>query len=288
MSKSKMGPTLLKKSTRTAKFGMIIVILWIFCAVFAPLISPYGMDDKDIMMRLTPPCWLPGGSMAHIFGTDELGRDVLARLIYGSRVSLIVGVMAVVVSLVIGTTLGLISGYFGGKVDAVIMRVVDVMLSFPFIFMALCLMAVLGSSLTNVIIVLGVTGWVPYTRTIRAQTLSLREREFVTAAHTEGCTNLRIIFKHIMPNVIDNAIVLGTLEMANAILSEASLTFLGLGVPPSIATWGNMIATGRQYIYNAWWLTAIPGVIIFLVCLSINFVGDWVRDVRDPRLRGSN
>ena len=282
------GLTVLKKSTLTAKIGLVIVVLWIICAIFAPLLAPYGMDDKDISMRLTPPCWEDGGTTEHILGTDEMGRDILSRLLYGSQVSLIVGIMAVVVSLVIGTTLGLISGYFGGKIDTVIMRLVDVMLAFPFIFMALCLMAVLGSSLTNVIIVLGITGWVPYTRTIRAQTLSLREREFVIAAHTEGCSHWQIIFKHILPNVIDNAIVQGTLEMAGAILSEASLTFLGLGVPPSIATWGGMVATGRQYIFNAWWLTAIPGLLIFLVCLSINFVGDWIRDVRDPRLRGSD
>jgi peptide/nickel transport system permease protein len=167
------------------------------------------------------------------------------------------------------------------------MRIVDVMLSFPFIFMALVLMAVLGSGLTNVIVVIGITGWVPYARTVRAQTLSLKEREFITASDTIGCNDMRIILKHILPNIIDSAIILGTLEMSSAILSEASLTFLGMGIPPSMATWGSMVASGREYIYTAWWITALPGLAIFLVCLAINFVGDWVRDVRDPRLRST-
>ena len=277
----------LKSSTRTAKFGMVIIILWILCAIFVDVIAPYGPNDVNIMLRMKPPAWMDGGSSAHLLGTDELGRDVLSRLIYGCQISLIVGLMSVVVSLIIGTTLGLVSGFFGGKVDAVIMRACDVMLAFPFIFMALCFMAVLGSGLKNVIIVLGITGWMSYARTVRGQTLSLREREFVRAATTSGCKRTRVMFRHILPNVIDQAIVLGTLEMGTSILSEASLTFLGMGVPATIPTWGNMIASGRDYIYTAWWLTTFPGLVIFLVCLSINFVGDWIRDVRDPRLRGA-
>ena len=277
----------LKSSTRTAKFGMVIIILWILCAIFADVIAPYGPNDVNIMLRMKPPAWMDGGSSAHLLGTDEVGRDVLSRLIYGCQISLIVGLMSVVVSLIIGTTLGLVSGFFGGKVDAVIMRACDVMLAFPFIFMALCFMVVLGSGLKNVIIVLGITGWMSYARTVRGQTLSLREREFVRAATTSGCKKTRVMFRHILPNVIDQAIVLGTLEMGTSILSEASLTFLGMGVPATIPTWGNMIASGRDYIYTAWWLTTFPGLVIFLVCLSINFVGDWIRDVRDPRLRGA-
>lgn len=288
MNKSKRFLKILKKSSFAAKMGLIICTIWIICAIFAPLISPHDPNEKDINRRFVPPCWEKNGTSQYILGTDEVGRDVLSRLIYGSRVSLIVGIMAVIVSLIIGTTLGVIAGYFGGVVDAVIMRIVDVMLSFPFIFMALCLMAVLGASLINVIIVLGLTGWVPYARTIRAETLSLKEREFVTAANIQGCRSMRTIIRHIVPNVIDSAVVLGTLEMATAILSEASLTFLGLGVPPTIATWGSMVATGRNYIWSNCWLTIIPGIAIFLVCLSINFVGDWIRDVRDPRLRGTD
>lgn len=277
----------LKSSTRTAKFGMVIILLWIFCAIFASVISPYGPNEVDIMQRMKPPAWMNGGSDAHLLGTDEMGRDVLSRLIYGCQISLLVGMMSVVVSMVIGTTLGLLAGFFGGKVDSIIMRACDVMLAFPFIFMALCFMAVLGSGLNNVIIVLGITGWTSYARTIRSQTLSIKEREFVRAANTIGDKKSRILFHHILPNVVDQAIVLGTLEMGTSILSEASLTFLGMGVPATIPTWGNMIATGRQYIYTAWWLTTFPGIMIFLVCLSINFVGDWIRDARDPRLRGA-
>jgi peptide/nickel transport system permease protein len=265
---------------------MVIIILWLLCALLAPAISPYGPNDVNITKRFVPPAWTEKGTMEHVLGTDEMGRDVLSRLIYGSQVSVLVGFSAVAIGMVLGVSLGLLAGYFRGWVDIAIMRGVDVMLAFPFIFLALVLMAVLGSSLANVILVLGLTGWVPYTRTIRAQVLSVREREFVTAAGTIGNTSPRIVFRHILPNVVDSAIILGTLEMGTAILSEASLTFLGLGVPPSIPTWGNMIATGREYIYTAGELTAIPGIAIFLVCLSINFVGDWVRDVRDPKLRG--
>lgn len=283
-----------KKSTRTAKFGLVIVFLWIFCAVFAPFLAPYGPDEGDITQRLKEPAFvtvLKGGELdpdapLHILGTDEMGRDVLTRIIYGSRISLIVGIMAVCISLAIGTALGLIAGYWGGWVDSVIMRIVDVMLAFPFMFMALCFMAVLGPSLSNVVLVLGITGWVPYTRNVRAQVLSLRTREFVVAAEVAGASKLRVLLRHILPNVLDSAIVLGTLEMASAILSESSLTFLGMGIPPTIPSWGQMVSIGRDYIYNAWWLSTFGGLAIFIVCLSINFVGDWIRDVRDPRLRG--
>lgn len=276
----------LRKSTRTAKFGLVIIVLWILCAILASFIAPHEPNEVDIAKRFIPPVWQENGSAEHIFGTDEMGRDVLSRLIYGAQVSMIVGILSVVIGMGIGVILGLVSGYMGGMTDTIIMRIVDMMLSFPFIFMALCLMAVMGSSLLNVILVLGITGWVSYTRTIRAQVLSVKEREFVRAANTIGCKGSRVLFKHILPSVVDSAIILATMEMSSSILAEASLTFLGMGIPPSIPTWGNMIATGRQYIYSAWWLTAIPGVAIFLVCLSINFVGDWLRDVRDPRLRG--
>lgn len=277
---------MLRKSTITAKIGLFIVLVWILCAVFAPFISPHAPEAVDIMQRMKPPAWQDGGSMEHVLGTDEMGRDVLSRLIYGARISLVIGVCSVVVGMTIGVVLGLLAGYIGGWVDAVIMRLVDMMLAFPFTFLALCLVAVLGSSLENVIIVLGITGWASYTRTVRAQVLSVREREFIRASTTIGCKDGRILFKHILPSVIDSAIILATMEMGSAILSEASLTFLGMGVPPSIPTWGNMISSGRQYIYTAWWLTTLPGLAIFIVCLGINFIGDWARDIRDPRLRG--
>ena len=277
---------MIRHSTRTAKFGLVVVAVWIVVAVLAPILAPYGMNDIDVAQRLAPPCWMEGGSMDHIFGTDQLGRDVLTRLIYGSRISLIVGIVAGIVGLVIGVILGLLAGYFGGWIDVVISRMIDVMLAFPFIFLALLLVAALGASLTNVILVLGITGWVPYARTGRAQVLSVKEKEFVKAAHALGCSDGRIIFKQILPSVIDSAIILGTMDIGTIILSEASLTFLGLGIPPNIATWGNMIANGNDYIFSAGWLTMIPGIALLIGCISINFVGDWLRDVRDPRLRG--
>ncbi len=186
-----------------------------------------------------------------------------------------------------GMTAGLLAGYFGGFVDNVLMRLVDVMNAFPFMFMALCFMVALGSGLGNIILVLGITGWVPYARTIRAEVLSIRKRDFIIAAEVEGCSNARIIVRHILPNVFDSAIVLATMQMATTILSEASLTFLGMGLPTSIPSWGQMISSGRSYIFTDFWLTLIPGIAIFIVSLSINFVGDWVRDLRDPRLRGT-
>lgn len=277
---------MIRHSTRTAKFGLVVVAVWIVVAVLAPILAPYGMNDIDVAQRLVPPCWMEGGSMDHIFGTDQLGRDVLTRLIFGSRISLIVGIVAGIVGLVIGVILGLLAGYFGGWIDVVISRMIDVMLAFPFIFLALLLVAALGASLTNVILVLGITGWVPYARTVRAQVLSVKEKEFVKAAHALGCSDGRIIFKQILPSVIDSAIILGTMDIGTIILSEASLTFLGLGIPPNIATWGNMIANGNDYIFSAGWLTMIPGIALLIGCISINFVGDWLRDVRDPRLRG--
>jgi len=276
----------LKQSTRTAKFGLVVVAIWILVAIFAPILAPYGVNDIDVVQRLSPPCWMENGSMEHLLGTDQLGRDVLTRLIYGSRISLIVGIVAGIVGLVIGVVLGLLAGYFGGWIDAVISRIIDVMLAFPFIFLALLLVAALGSSLTNVILVLGITGWVPYARTIRAQVLSVKEKEFIKSANALGCSDWRIIFKQILPSVIDSAIILGTMDVGTIILSEASLTYLGLGIPPNIATWGNMIANGNDYIFDAGWLTMVPGIALLLGCISINFVGDWLRDVRDPRLRG--
>lgn len=278
----------MKKMPWTAKFSFIVVIVWVFFAIFTDFLEPFDPTKVDITKRLFPPSWCEGGNAEHFLGTDEVGRDVLSRLMHGSRLSIIVGIMAVAVSLAIGMSLGLIAGFFGGKVDAVIMRIVDMMLSFPFIFLALCFMAVLGSSLFNVILVLGITGWVPYARTIRASVLALKKREFIVAATTLGSSPFRILVKHLIPNVIDTAIVLGTMEMGSSIISEASLTFLGMGVPVSIPTWGQMIATGREYIFKSWWLCLFPGIAVFLVVLAVNFIGDYMRDMRDPKLKSSD
>lgn len=278
---------LYKEAGILAKIGLVIILLWVVVAVCAPLLAPYNPTKVDVANSFIPPAFSEGGSSAHIFGTDEVGRDILSRLIYGSRISLIVAIVAGILSMVIGTVIGLAAGYFGGKVDTVCMRIVDVMLAFPFMFMALCFMVALGSGLGNIILVLGITGWVPYARTVRAEVLSIRKREFIISSEIVGCSKWRVIRTHVLPNVIDSAIVITTMQMANTILSEAALTFLGMGLPASIPSWGQMISSGRSYIYTAWWLTMIPGVAIFLVSLSINFVGDWIRDARDPRLRGT-
>lgn len=277
-----------KKMPWTAKFGFGVILIWVFFAAFTNYLEPHDPTAIDITQRLIPPVWCEGGTATYLLGTDEMGRDILSRLMHGSRLALIVGILAVVVSLVIGVTLGLLAGFFGGWIDAVIMRIVDMMLSFPFIFMALCFMAVLGSSLFNVILVLGITGWVPYTRQIRASVLALRKKEFIVAVETLGGSTSRILAKHIVPNVIDTAIVLGSMELGSSIISEASLTFLGMGIPVSIPTWGQMIATGREYIFTGWWLTLFPGLAVFIVVLAVNFVGDYLRDTRDPRLKSAD
>ena len=278
---------LYKDARFPVKVGLAVIAVWILVAIFAPLLAPYDPIKVDVTSSFIPPAFNAGGSSLHLLGTDEVGRDILSRLLYGSRVSLIVAIVSGVLSMIIGTTIGLIAGYFGGKVDTICMRIVDVMLAFPFMFMALCFMVALGSGLSNIILVLGITGWVPYARTIRADVLSIRKREYIISAELVGCSKWRVICTHVLPNVIDSAIVIATMQMANTILSEAALTFLGMGLPASIPSWGQMISSGRSYIYTAWWLTMIPGIAIFLVSLSINFVGDWLRDIRDPRLRGS-
>ena len=275
------------KASLPVKIGLLIILIWVLTAVFAPLLTEYDPAKADITNSFLPPAFCEGGVREHPLGTDEVGRDIYARLVYGSRISLIVAILSGMVSMVIGTIAGMLAGYFGGAIDNLLMRLVDVMNAFPFMFMALCFMVALGSGLGNIVLVLGITGWVPYARTVRAEVLSIRKRDFIVAAEIAGCSSGRLIFTHIFPNIIDSAIVITTMQMANTILSEASLTFLGMGLPADIPSWGQMISSGRSYIYTDFWLTLIPGLAIFLVSLSINFVGDWVRDLRDPRLRGA-
>lgn len=275
------------KASLPVKIGLLIILIWVLTAVFAHLLTEYDPSKADITNSFLPPAFCEGGVREHPLGTDEVGRDIYARLVYGSRISLIVAILSGMVSMVIGTIAGMLAGYFGGAIDNLLMRLVDVMNAFPFMFMALCFMVALGSGLGNIVLVLGITGWVPYARTVRAEVLSIRKRDFIVAAEIAGCSSGRLIFTHIFPNIIDSAIVITTMQMANTILSEASLTFLGMGLPADIPSWGQMISSGRSYIYTDFWLTLIPGLAIFLVSLSINFVGDWVRDLRDPRLRGA-
>ncbi len=267
-----------------AVFGLIMVLGVIFCAVFSPLISPHDPILQDVEKRLIPPVWQEGADPSYLLGTDHLGRDIVSRLIYGARISIVVSVSAVALSAFLGTLIGLLSGFYGGKVDSIFMRIADVQLAFPFILLAIAIIAVLGPNLQNIIIVMGITGWVIYARVVRAEVLSLREKEFILSVRALGGSNGRIIFKHLLPNVIPPIIVIVTLEMARMIIMEAALSFLGLGIQPPTPTWGGMLADGRVYLATSWWLATFPGLVIMLVVLGINLLGNWLRDMLDPRL----
>jgi peptide/nickel transport system permease protein len=267
-----------------ATFGLIMVLGVMVSAIFAPLLSPHDPILQDVEKRLLPPVWQSGGDPAYLLGTDHLGRDIVSRLIYGARISIVVSVSAVAFSAFLGTFIGLLSGFYGGKVDSVFMRLADVQLAFPFILLAIAIIAVLGPNLRNIIIVMGITGWVIYARVVRAEVLSLREKEFITSVKALGGSNRRIIFQHLLPNVIPPIIVIVTLEMARMIIMEAALSFLGLGIQPPTPTWGGMLADGRVYLVTSWWLATFPGLVIMLVVLGINLLGNWLRDILDPRL----
>jgi peptide/nickel transport system permease protein len=265
--------------------ALLVLAIVIAVAIAAPWLAPHDPTFIDVGERLKPPTWSPGGSPRYILGTDSLGRDVLSRLIFGSRVSIVVGLTVVLISGSIGVTLGLIAGFRGGWIDDVIMRLVDIQLSFPFLLLAIAFLAVLGPGLGNVILVLAIWGWVPYARVVRGETLALREQEFVLASRSVGVRSFGIVFRHILPNTWAATIVIASLSVASTILAEASLSFLGLGVKPSVPTWGGMLADGRQFITRAWWIVTFPGVAIMLTVLCINLVGDWLRDYLDPRLK---
>jgi peptide/nickel transport system permease protein len=267
-----------------AVFGLIMVLGIIFSAAFAPLLSPHDPILQDVEKRLIPPIGQEGADPQYLLGTDHLGRDIVSRLIYGARISIVVSVLAVALSAVLGTLIGLLSGFYGGKVDNIFMRIADVQLAFPFILLAIAIIAVLGPNLQNIIIVMGITGWVIYARVVRAEILSLREKEYVMAVRALGGSNSRIIFKHLLPNVMPPIIVIITLEMARMIIMEAALSFLGLGIQPPTPTWGGMLADGRVYLSTSWWLATFPGLVIMLVVLGINLLGNWLRDILDPRL----
>ena len=272
------------RRNRGGLIGLLIVLLNIVVAILAPLLAPHDPLDQDITRRLQPPAWLAGGSVEYLLGTDQLGRDVLTRIIYGSRISLLIGFLSVAVSLPIGVGLGLLGGYFRGRLDDAVMRLADVQLAFPFILLAITIAGVLGPSPRNVILILAVGGWVAYARVTRGQVLGLREKEFVEAARALGMRHGRILVAHILPNILTPIIVLATFAVAQMILLESSLSFLGLGVQPPTPSWGGMLNDGRAYITIAWWLTTFPGATIMLTVLGINFMGDWLRDLFDPRL----
>ena len=269
---------------RTALFGLIVVVLVAITALAAPLLSSFDPVEQDIGNRLKPPGWRDQAGMLHPLGTDHLGRDLLARVIHGARPALMVGFAAVLLSGLLGMVTGLLSGYFGGLTDDILMRLGDVQLAFPFILLAIAVIGVLGPSLPVIIVVIGVSSWVIYARVVRGSVLSLREREFVQAAHALGLRDWRIIVRHILPNAFTPWLVVATLDMARVIVIESALSFLGLGVQPPTPTWGGMLADGRVYITTAWWLATFPGLAILITVLGINLFGDGLRDTLDPRL----
>src|SRR5215213_7274215 len=260
--------------------GGAIVLLLVLLGLFGPAIAPYDPNALQLRDATRAPQWFGG---AHFFGTDNLGRDILSRLLYGARVSLIIAFTVVIISGFVGISLGAISGFFGGLVDFLIQKFVEVVWAFPSLLLAIAILAYLGQGLQNLILALVAQRWIQYCRVVRGESLSLRRREFVTAAEVVGAGHARIILRHIVPNIVPSALVIGTFSMATAIIAEASLSFLGLGVPPDVPTWGTMLGDGRNYISTAPWLTIFPGAAIFIVVLGINLLGDGLRDVLDPR-----
>jgi peptide/nickel transport system permease protein len=264
--------------------GLGILAAVLLVAVFAPFVAPHPPARVALADRLAPPVFA-GGTWNHPLGTDSLGQDLLSRIIYGARVSLLVGVCAVLISGTLGVTLGLLSGYWGGLVDDVIMRIAEIQLAFPTILLYIAAMATLGPGLGKIILVIGVVGWVSYARIERGVVLAARDEEYFTAAYALGVPSGLILARHILPNTLAPMIVVASFSLATTVVTEASLSLLGLGVPPSIPSWGSLLADGRDYLRQGWWITTFPGLAIMTTVLSINLVGDWLRDVLDPRLK---
>ena len=281
------------KNLRRARFAMrltfivpvVVLSLIVFAAIFAPVLAPYSPVKTSLRYRLKPPVFMERGSSAHILGTDMLGRDILSRILYGTRVSLSVSLLVILITGSIGTIFGVIAGYIGGRTDAVLMRITDICLSIPGILIALLLAVVMGPSFKTVVLALSVLGWAPYARLIRGESLRLREVDFVLQARIIGCSAWRIMVLHIFPNVVNSLIVIATMNIGLVILMEATLSYLGAGIPPPTPSWGAMVNDGRNLIDRAWWISFFPGLAIGLVVLSGNFLGDWLRDKLDPRLR---
>jgi peptide/nickel transport system permease protein len=263
----------------------ILMIVLVIPAIFAELIAPYDPVENSLRNRLLPPFWMEGGGFDHILGTDKVGRDILSRLIYGSRVSVIIAGISIVVGGLIGTSLGIIGGYFGGWVDSLIMRAVDISLSIPIILLGLVLVAALGPSKSTVIIVVVTLLWSRYARLARGETLAVRTQDYIARARVSGASHTRIMIHHVFPNIFNSIVVLATLQVGFVIILEATLSFLGAGIPRPIPAWGLMVADGRELVVAAWWLAFFPGFAIMLVVLSMNLLGDWLRDKFDPKQR---
>ncbi|SDZ39726.1 peptide/nickel transport system permease protein [Evansella caseinilytica] len=269
--------------SKTGTVGFILVLAVLFLAAFADVLATHNPNEVNPALMLKPPAWLEGGSSQHLLGTDHLGRDIWSRMVYGSRISLLVGVTAVVFAGLIGVAVGIVAGFYGGWLDRVFMRLVDAFLSIPNILLALVILSVFGPGVWTLIFVLGVTNWVNYARLVRGEVLSMKEREFVKAARAIGVKNRMVMVRHLLPNVMSPFIVISTLSVATTIILEASLSFLGLGIQPPDISWGGILSDGRDYVATSWWLATFPGIAITLTVLGIIFLGDWLRDVLDPR-----
>ncbi|MBW2063034.1 MAG: ABC transporter permease [Deltaproteobacteria bacterium] len=263
--------------------AFVLVGLFLFAVIFGPFVIPHDPFETNLKLSILPPAWQEGGSTKYLLGTDSMGRDMLSRLIYGSRITLIASLVAICLAGTIGVMLGMISGYFGGKTDMAIMRTTDIFMSLPLIMMAIILASMLNPSLKSAILAIGLSGWTGYARIVRGEVLSLKEQDYVRLARVAGCSSKRILFSHILPNIMNTLIIIVTLQLGQVIIAMAALSFLGLGVQPPSATWGLMLSEGRKYITYAWWLATFPGIAILLTVLGFNLMGDWLRDTFDPK-----
>ena len=270
---------------RLAVLAALGVALFIALALFAPWLAPHDPYDTDLLRRLQPPAWLEGGDWSYVLGCDSLGRDILSRIIFGARISIFIGVAVVLLATLVGTLAGLAAGYLGGAVDIVVSRIVDVLLGFPYLIFAIGLMGMMGPGLQNIVLALVYKEWTISCRVVRGETLAARELEYVEAARAVGASRAHIMLREILPNILSPLIVVATTRMATIIILEASLSFLGLGVQPPLASWGSMVSDGRAHLLDAWWVSTLPGVAIFLLVLAINIASQGLRDAFDPRLR---
>jgi peptide/nickel transport system permease protein len=272
-------------SDKVGTLGALLVLVIAGAAILAPLLAPHDPTAQSLSGRLDPPAWDPEGTMSHLLGTDHLGRDVLSRIIYGARTSITIGALVVIMAGAFGVTMGLLAGYNGGRWDSIIMRIVDTQLAFPGLLLALIIITVLGASFTLLVLILAIDGWMVYARMTRGVVLSAKEKPYVEAAELIGCRPRRIIFRHILPNLLSPLITLAILEFARVVIAEAALSFIGLGIQPPQISWGLDVTSGRNYVFNAWWLVTFPGIAIALTVLGLNLVASWLRIFSDPRER---